>query len=192
MSEPAPASGRADARRNHDAVVAAAIALLTEDPAVSMTAIADASGVTRTTVYRHFPTRDALLRAVFARVHAEFVALGEEAVGAGTSAADTLRQFAREVVPRSERYRFLTGYRALAEEVFDDEQLIEGDGVLAWLRAAHARGELRPETPPEWQFRMLRSLVTAACQEVLAGRADAERAGLLLGDTLVAALVAEG
>lgn len=181
---------RADARRNRDAVVAAAIRLLTDDPDATMSQIADASGVTRMTVYRHFPSRDDLLRAVFAHVHDDFVARGEAIVRAGEPVAETLRRFAREMVARSEHYRFLTGFRALANEIFNDEAVIADNAVLTWLHAAHARGELRPELPPDWAFRMLRGVVTTACDEVLAGRRTAAESGELLGRTLVAMLLA--
>ena len=67
---------RADAQRNREAVLQAAIGLLGERPGASMRAIADASGVGRSTVYRHFPTREALLRALFARVLEESAAAG--------------------------------------------------------------------------------------------------------------------
>ncbi len=70
-SDPPREPARADARRNHDAVLTAALRLLTDDPDASMRQIADASGLTRTTVYRHFPSREDLLRAIFRVVAAE-------------------------------------------------------------------------------------------------------------------------
>ena len=58
---------RRDARRNREAVIDAAIEVLAQRPDASTEEIADASGVARTTVYRHFPTRDDLFRAMFER-----------------------------------------------------------------------------------------------------------------------------
>ncbi|MFI9552025.1 TetR/AcrR family transcriptional regulator [Nonomuraea endophytica] len=57
---------RADARRNRDLLVAAAIAVVAEEgPDASLNEIARRAGVGPGTLYRHFPTRDALLAAVF-------------------------------------------------------------------------------------------------------------------------------
>jgi AcrR family transcriptional regulator len=56
---------RSDARRNHDAIVAAALQALTESPDASLNAIAKRAGVGNATLYRHFQTREELVLAVY-------------------------------------------------------------------------------------------------------------------------------
>jgi AcrR family transcriptional regulator len=56
---------RSDARRNRDAILAAALDALTESPDVSLNAIAKRAGVANATLYRHFPTREALVLATY-------------------------------------------------------------------------------------------------------------------------------
>ena len=57
---------RADARRNRDKLVATARAALAADgSAASLDGIAREAGVGIGTLYRHFPTRDALVEAVY-------------------------------------------------------------------------------------------------------------------------------
>ena len=57
---------RADAKRNYDKVVAAAREAFAEDGAsTSLEAVARRAGVGIGTLYRHFPTRQALLEAVY-------------------------------------------------------------------------------------------------------------------------------
>lgn len=57
---------RADARRNADKIVAAAGALIAEHGAdASLEEVARRAGVGSATLHRHFPTRQALLEAVF-------------------------------------------------------------------------------------------------------------------------------
>jgi len=58
---------RADARRNYDALVAAARDAFTEEgTAASLENVAERAGVGIGTLYRHFPKRQALLEAVYA------------------------------------------------------------------------------------------------------------------------------
>ncbi|MEX5634262.1 TetR/AcrR family transcriptional regulator [Parafrankia sp. FMc2] len=60
-----PVRLRADARRNRDKIVAAAVHAFTEDgPYLPMEEIARLAGVGVGTLYRHFPDRDALIIAV--------------------------------------------------------------------------------------------------------------------------------
>jgi AcrR family transcriptional regulator len=57
---------RADARRNYDKLVAAARAVFAEDgTSAPLEDVAERAGVGIGTLYRHFPTRQALLEAVY-------------------------------------------------------------------------------------------------------------------------------
>ena len=84
---------RADARRSIDAIVSAARTVLGERPDASMEDIAAAAGVTRQTVYAHFPSRDALIAALLHALGAETVAAIDAARLDTAPPADALRQF---------------------------------------------------------------------------------------------------
>ena len=64
MTDPAEPK-RSDARRNRDAILVAALEALTESPDTSLNAIAKRAGVANATLYRHFPTREALVLATY-------------------------------------------------------------------------------------------------------------------------------
>lgn len=66
---------RADARANRDRILAVAWEALAGDPDVSLHAIAKAAGVGQGTLYRHFPTREALILGVYHREIDDLVAL---------------------------------------------------------------------------------------------------------------------
>jgi AcrR family transcriptional regulator len=69
---------RADADRSRTATLQAAISVLAETPEASVETIATAAGVTRQTVYAHFPSRDALLIAVADHLTTELLAEYEQ------------------------------------------------------------------------------------------------------------------
>src|SRR5262249_11576947 len=65
---------RSEARHSIAAILQAATQTLNADPRASVEDIARAAGVSRQTVYAHFPTREALLDAVMERATAEVTA----------------------------------------------------------------------------------------------------------------------
>ena len=74
------AGKRSHARRNHELLVVAAREVFAERGVeASLEEIARRAGVGVGTLYRHFPTRDALIEAVFERRIGEFVAVAEAA-----------------------------------------------------------------------------------------------------------------
>lgn len=64
---------RSDARRSAEAILGAARRLLEQKPDASMEEIASAAGLTRQTVYAHFPSRDRLVGAIIDQAGAEAV-----------------------------------------------------------------------------------------------------------------------
>jgi len=56
---------RADARANRDRILEVARKALTADPETPLSAISKAAGVGQGTLYRHFPTREALALAIY-------------------------------------------------------------------------------------------------------------------------------
>ncbi|WP_165497134.1 TetR/AcrR family transcriptional regulator [Rhodococcus sp. ABRD24] len=174
---------RSDAQRNRDAVIAAAIRMLAADPEASMQQIAAQSGVGRTTVYRHFPTREHLMQALVDLVVDEQRAIVRAAITPDAAAAAVFHRLGPGIIRVGERYRFLDNRPgAIADAPL--RHPTAGEPLLEWLTDAAERGELRADLPPEWMYAMIHGLARAANEEVLAGRRSAEEAGRLLGRTL--------
>ena len=72
---------RADARANRDRILDVARDALAADPAVSLNAIAKAAGVGAGTLYRHFPSREALVLGVYRSEIDALVALAPRLLG---------------------------------------------------------------------------------------------------------------
>lgn len=66
-----PYGRRADAERNRERVLDHAVGMLAEDPAVGMAEIAQAAGIGRATLYRHFVNREELIAAIDRRAWEE-------------------------------------------------------------------------------------------------------------------------
>jgi AcrR family transcriptional regulator len=192
-----PAPLRADARRNRDAVLAAAVRVLSERPDASMREVAEASGVGRTTVYRHFPAREDLVRALFGRVFEEareiaerFVEEGRAAWAAG--AADGLEVVVSLTVAFAElgeRYRFLGVHRELEEEQLGALAAEHGSEPLAsYLADAQGRGELRDDLSVAWMMDVVHGLTMMAAQHVREGSATVEELRPMLAATVRGAL----
>src|SRR5882757_3685184 len=70
---------RADAAQNRESILAAALTALTESADASLNSIAKRAGLANATLYRHFPTRESLILAVY-----------QQEVGQVVEAADVL------------------------------------------------------------------------------------------------------
>ena len=172
---------RADARRNRSAVLDAGARLLAERPTASMQEIADASGVGRTTVYRHFPAREDLVSALLDQVVAEVVEVAETVFEMKGPASDALRRLAMDTTSLGHRWRFLSSQRT---EFLARLEQVDRD-FLAWFEAKQRMGELRDDLPSAWIQDATRAILTAAGDEAEA--IGAEEAGRLAGETLVSA-----
>ncbi|WP_235738616.1 TetR/AcrR family transcriptional regulator [Nocardioides alcanivorans] len=95
-----PPLPRSDAARNRDAVLQAAVCLVAQEGAASVTmeSVAEAAGVGKGTVFRRFGSRPGLMAAVLNESETAWqaaVIAGEPPLGPGASAYDRLVAFGR-------------------------------------------------------------------------------------------------
>jgi len=171
---------RADAARNLHRIVEVAARMIGEDPHVGMAAIAAAADVSRATVYRHFPTREALTDAI----RAQALAAGEQAViecrlDEG-SATEALRRLVEAWLEIAAAYGFaqLVGHpgRPLDDEDRAHRRRAFGEPLIALFTRGQAAGEFSTAVTPEWATRMFGATVIAGARAVDDGvlaRADA-------------------
>jgi TetR/AcrR family transcriptional regulator, mexCD-oprJ operon repressor len=169
---------RATAERNVAAILDAVEALLARGAAASTSAVAAEAGVSRVTVYSHFPTREALLEAVVERVVRHATA-AIEAVGIddGTPEEALTRLIAaawREI----DRNRVVA---TAASEQLSPAALARSHAALhepitALVERGQAAGAFRADLPPGWLVASYFALMHACGEEVRAGRLDADAA----------------
>lgn len=177
---------RSDARRNRRTVLDAAVTLLARRPQATMQEVAEASGLGRTTVYRHFPRRQDLIDALFAEVIRDAADTIEEALRTAGSARELLCELGPRFIAIGDRYRFVDAHPELRVRALHpiDEVTIP---LEAYFTSAQARGELRTDLPVAWILTTLRGLGVVAMIEVNAGRMTVEQAGRYVGETCASA-----
>jgi AcrR family transcriptional regulator len=150
---------RADAVRNRERVLKAAkIVFSTGGPEASLEAVARRAGVGIGTLYRHFPTREALFEAVYRR---EVDQLGELAEQLKNDAApvDALRRWLRSNVEFVATKKGMSAALAIAVQgsselsAYSFDRLTQAVGAL--LDRAVAAGEIRSDIGPEDLLRAL-------------------------------------
>lgn len=182
-SESSQGGRRADAQRNRARILEVAYRAFSEDPDVSLNSIAKAVGVGAGTLYRHFPTREALLLAVYQQEVEHLVASvdrmleEEEPVDAFRSWARKLAAYARLKHGIGEA---LTSREA--QEVIGATWTPVGQAIARLLAAAAERGEFRDDVDPDDVILLLSSLWRVPAGE--AGLRQADRLLELIVDAL--------
>jgi AcrR family transcriptional regulator len=157
---------RADARRNYDRLLATAHDVFTEQGAdASLDEIARRAGVGSGTLYRHFPSRDALLEAV----------VGAAVAGLHDTATDLLHaESPREALVTWLRalVHYVTTFRGLSAALMarqDDEAsalhhscVVIRDAMNALLARAQEAGAVRPDILGDDLGRLVHGVALAA------------------------------
>src|SRR6266567_5311651 len=159
MSQAIVRKPRVDAVRNRERVLEAAKAVFSAGGAdASLEAVARRAGVGIGTLYRHFPTREALFEAVYRREVQQLSELAEQ-LKSEASPVDALRRWLRSNVEFVATKKGMSAALALAvhgsSELYAHtfERLTKAVGAL--LDRAVAAGEIRSDIGPEDLLRAL-------------------------------------
>jgi AcrR family transcriptional regulator len=153
---------RADAARNRERVLEAAKTVFsTGGPQASLDAVAREAGVGIGTLYRHFPTREALFEAVYRREVEQLVELAGQLAGCPAPVA-ALRRWLHANVEFVATKKGMAAALAIAAHgstdlsAYTSERLTGAVGGL--MGRAVATGELRGDVGPGDVLRMLVAL----------------------------------
>lgn len=181
---------RADAQRNIQAIIDAALEALANDPDASMAEIARRAGVVRATIYMHFPTREALLDAVMENAVAQ--------VAEATRAAEPTEGEPKEALQRvlSATWQKLSDFQTLlaintsrlsAKELHRRHQPVMTQFVPL-IERGQTKGVFRSDVPVSWHLAMIRAIAHAASAEARSGRITAAEVERTMLTTALAAI----
>ncbi|MEE6262226.1 TetR/AcrR family transcriptional regulator [Plantactinospora sonchi] len=170
---------RADARRNRTGILDAAVRLLDAQPEASVDAIAVAAGVTRQTVYAHFPSREHLMTAVVDRITDEAVAAMDAADPDSGPAADALIRVLQAGAQTAGRYPGLVQQISslpVSPQLDQDRHAPVADRINRVVRRGQQSGEFDSNLPSDWLASVIIRIGHAAGEEVDAGRMTSAQA----------------
>jgi AcrR family transcriptional regulator len=158
--KPAPRKPRADAQRNRERILEIAKAAFTESGTnISLDEVARKAGVGPGTLYRHFPTRDALLEAVY-RTEVEKLAAAQRIFSETKPPIEALQAWMLLFVDYIATKQIIAP--ALNTMVGCSSKLFEASGALireaihALVSRAIQSGDIRPDLDP---LDLLRALI---------------------------------
>lgn len=163
---------RSDAERSAAAVLDAAVQVLGRHPDAKVEQVAAAAGVTRQTVYAHYPSRPLLVAAVIDHITAEAVAALDAAdVDSGT-VTEALMRWLDVTWRLFDRYPLLLHPSATAVNQADSERqhAAVNERLERLIRRGQATGEFDGTLSPAWLVSATIALGHAAGGEVAAGR----------------------
>ena len=166
------------ASRNVDAILDAAEELLSANGQASISAVAARAGVSRVTVYAHFPVWDALLEATVERTVRRSMTVLEAARPTEGPADEALERFI------ATGWQYLGRYQAMAQAV---SERLSAEAVTRTHHAAHeaiasllargqAEGTFRTDLPADWLAHASIALMHACTDGIRAGRIDPDDA----------------
>ena len=167
----------------------AAGAVLARNPGAAMAEIAAKACVGRATLYRHFPTREDLIKALAL----DSLRRTEEAVGKipteGSSPERGLAEVLKAIVPLGDRFRFLSSEPA----VLDDPEIEAAygrqlDALAELVEAMKAESSLDRAVPTAWVVAAIDALVYAAWDAVDDGAVARRDAAALAFRTVMSGL----
>ncbi|MGV9311854.1 TetR/AcrR family transcriptional regulator [Streptomyces sp. NPDC003691] len=191
---PGPSGGaarrRADAERSIVSIVAAGLECFREDPNASMTAVARAAGVSRVTLYAHFPSREELFEAVLAYSVSEADrALAAQELDTGPADESMVRMIRSCWRILDQHSHLVTASEGLVGEPRRRRQhRMVLDRVDRLIARGQEEGVFRTDLPRPWLVTVFYSLLHSAAAETTARRLRAKEAAAVLETTLLATL----
>ncbi len=167
-----PRRRRADARHNAELILDAAARVLGERPDAGLADVAKAAGISRQTVYAHFPSRDVLVNALIERATGRVVAALEAArleTGPADAALVRLMEIGWASIDADPFLLQLSAPPATPEEDRDRHAPIL-ERLQAVIERGQREGDIDPDLAIGWVLASVLALGHAAGEEVRAGR----------------------
>lgn len=167
----------------------AALVVFSKNPGAPMGEVADAAGLGRATLYRHFPSRDDLIRELTLKSYRQMDEALAPIVEESLTGVKLLKGLLEALIPFGDLYYFL-----LLERTFDQDpeiQALSRQDEQAWAELMdHLKeeGVVAVEVPTSWAISVVESLIYTAWSSVREGHIASREAPDLVFHTILSGL----
>ncbi|SDH83791.1 TetR/AcrR family transcriptional regulator [Nonomuraea jiangxiensis] len=146
--------------------------VLSKNSGASLTEIAAAAGVGRTTIHRYFPERSDLLTGIGNHLLEQIELATERARLDEGTAAEALERVCQEYFELGDALRFAYDNPQISSWVDWETETAADRALTRLVERGHADGTLDPEQPVAWVAEVLWAMLYAAWQHVHANAAS--------------------
>lgn len=175
---------RADAERSVRRILEAAEQVLGRDPAATMEQIAEAAGVARTTIHRHFASRDALIASMVEAAWRQIHDAIRQARAATAPPLVALHQATTNVLRIKSVWPFAFGQPALTEAAAQLQAYVYASCDTVLVRAQEI-GVIRADADLTWARRVYLALVTETAHGASSHTDDPDALAARIIDTML-------
>ena len=178
--------------KTRQALLDAAIQVFSKNPGAPIDVVAETAGLGRATLYRYFPSRDALMRELVLQSYEEMAAAVKPLEDEELTASEYLLGILEAIIPLGDRFHFLVNEESFAQDP-KVRSLRESDDQ-AWqnlISGLKAEGFIDFNVSPYWAVSVIEGLIYAAWESVRSGYVARRDAPLLAHRTLLSGLSAD-
>jgi len=170
------------------ALMDSAATLMADNPGITFMEIAKNAGIGRATLYRHFSSREELIRALSLEAVQAVDKASEGIMEKATSFADAILMSLEAVIPLGNRYYFLTRLPELEDEEVLAHTSRHNAELLYLIKEAQKEGSIDSAVPAKWAATLFDSLVYSTWTLQKLGEISEEQLHQLARDTLIKSL----
>lgn len=144
------------------ALLDSATVLLAENPGASFIEIAENAGIGRATLYRHFPTREDLIRTLSLEAIEAIDDVSKEIAKKTANPMEMLLLSFEGIIPLGDRYNFLYHLPEVDDPEIKRRLAKQEDELFYLIRAAQLAGDISNEIPTDWACSMYNAILYSA------------------------------
>ncbi|MEM8616850.1 MAG: helix-turn-helix domain-containing protein [Pseudomonadota bacterium] len=170
------------------AIIEAAFEIFSRDPSASLSEVSERAGVGRATLHRHFPSRDALVRALALIAIEEMDAAADAATAGAPNYTTAFQRMLSALIPLGSRHGFLALEPIEGDPEIADAFARQQRETSELIDACKAEGLFELTVPTDWISQVFDHLLYAAWESIKAGETTPKQASDLAWRTLTRGL----